>query len=186
MYIINCPSHIWYFECVHCFKWNRLVLMRGSEHRWSRSHGGTSQRSRRARLHQEALATKKMPTDLSCVLDEAVKIITFIKTRPLQSRLFRLLSEEMGSDHVQLLLHTEVRWLSRGRVLTRLFELRNEARIFFYLTQIFPFQTAWVISSGLQNCPTFLIFSIPYMMWTWVFRANQWLRFKSKIKSKPQ
>lgn len=81
-------------------------------------------------LHREALATKKMPTDLRCVLDEAVKIVNFIKTRPLQSRLFRLLCEEMGSDHVQLLLHTEVRWLSRGRVLTRLFELRNEARIF--------------------------------------------------------
>lgn len=81
-------------------------------------------------LHREALATKKMPTDLRCVLDEAVKIVNFIKTRPLQSRLFRLLCEEMGSDHVQLLLHTEVRWLSRGRVLSRLFELRNEARIF--------------------------------------------------------
>ncbi|KAL0159399.1 hypothetical protein M9458_043124 [Cirrhinus mrigala] len=58
-------------------------------------------------LHREALATKKMPTDLRCVLDEAVKIVNFIKTRPLQSRLFRLLCEEMGSDHVQLLLHTE-------------------------------------------------------------------------------
>ncbi|XP_057184698.1 zinc finger BED domain-containing protein 5 [Triplophysa rosa] len=81
-------------------------------------------------IHREALATKKMPTDLKCVLDEAVKIVNFIKTRPLQSRLFRLLCEEMGSDHVQLLLHTEVRWLSRGRVLTRLFELRNEAQIF--------------------------------------------------------
>lgn len=69
-------------------------------------------------------------TDLRCVLDEAVKIANFIKTRPLQSRLFQLLCEEMGSVHVQLLLHTEVRWLSRGRVLTRLFELHNEAWIF--------------------------------------------------------
>lgn len=39
-------------------------------------------------LHQETLATKKMPTDLRCVLDEAVKIVNFIKTRPLQSHLF--------------------------------------------------------------------------------------------------
>jgi hypothetical protein len=37
----------------------------------------------------------------------------------------------MDSDHQQRLLHTEVRWLSRGKVLSRLFELRYEIRVFF-------------------------------------------------------
>ncbi|KAI7804398.1 putative zinc finger BED domain-containing protein 5-like [Triplophysa rosa] len=60
------------------------------------------------------------------VLQDAVKIVNFIKARPLNSRLFSALCNEMGSDHVILLLHTDVRWLSRGNVLTRLFELRDE------------------------------------------------------------
>ncbi|XP_073711484.1 SCAN domain-containing protein 3-like [Misgurnus anguillicaudatus] len=36
----------------------------------------------------------------------------------------------LEADHVQLLYHSEVRWLSRGLVLKRLFELRNEVLSF--------------------------------------------------------
>lgn len=81
-------------------------------------------------LHRHALATKKMPETLKCVLDDAVKIINYIKSRPLQSRLFKILCADMGSEHSCLLLHTEVRWLSRGKILVRLFELRDEVRAF--------------------------------------------------------
>jgi len=37
----------------------------------------------------------------------------------------------MGNVHTCLLLHTEGRWLSRGKILTRIFELRDEVRAFF-------------------------------------------------------
>lgn len=81
-------------------------------------------------LHRHALVGKKMPTDLKQVLNEAVYIVNYVKSRPLQSRIFKKICEEMGSQHNLLLLHTEVRWLSRGKVLTRLFEIRDELKIF--------------------------------------------------------
>lgn len=82
-------------------------------------------------LHRHALATMKMSHELKIVLDQAVQIVNYVKSRPLQSRLFKKACEDVGSQHRSLLLHTQVRWLSRGRVLLRLFELRDELKIFF-------------------------------------------------------
>ena len=59
-----------------------------------------------------------------------MKIVNFIKSRALNSRLFTVLCEEMGSIHTHLLLHTAVRWLSRGKVFVRIFEMRQEVHIF--------------------------------------------------------
>ena len=41
-----------------------------------------------------------------------------------------MLCEDMGGLHTSLLLHTEVRWLSHGKILTRFFEMKSEVRIF--------------------------------------------------------
>ncbi|GBO20389.1 Zinc finger BED domain-containing protein 5 [Araneus ventricosus] len=81
-------------------------------------------------LHQHALAMKKMPPFKKEVLSETVKIINFIKSRPKNNRLFKILCDDMESLHTSLLLHPEIRWLSRGKCLIRLFKLRNEVGIF--------------------------------------------------------
>ena len=59
-----------------------------------------------------------------------VLVVNFIRSRALNHRLFLALCKEMGSDHEVLLYHTEVRWLSRGRVFSRVYELRKEIERF--------------------------------------------------------
>ncbi|XP_077972733.1 zinc finger BED domain-containing protein 5-like [Styela clava] len=82
-------------------------------------------------IHRYQLVAKGMPSELTRVLDDVVKIVNFIKSRPLKSRLFSIICEDMGSLRCNLLLHTAVRWLSRGKVLVRVFELREELLAFF-------------------------------------------------------
>ena len=81
-------------------------------------------------LHREALAAKKLSQELHEVLSSVVKCVNLIKARPLNQRLFSSLCADMDADHKALLLHTEVRWLSRGRVLKRVCDLREEIVVF--------------------------------------------------------
>ncbi|MGH0127157.1 UNVERIFIED_CONTAM: hypothetical protein FKN15_055997 [Acipenser sinensis] len=77
-------------------------------------------------IHREQLAAKDLSTELGEVLQQVTCIVNYIKAHPLRARLFAKLCEDMGSDHNLLLFHTEVRWLSRGRILERFFKLKEE------------------------------------------------------------
>lgn len=81
-------------------------------------------------IHREHLAAEKLSPCLHEILMQSAQILSFIKSNALNSRMLTILCEEMGSEHVNLPLHAEVRWISRGRILTRLFELRHEIEIF--------------------------------------------------------
>ena len=70
-------------------------------------------------LHRAALVSKCISDDFKNVLKTSVKIVNFIKSTFLQLRLFEKLCKEMRSNHKSLLLHTEIRWLSRGKVLKK-------------------------------------------------------------------
>ncbi|KYO43319.1 SCAN domain-containing protein 3-like [Alligator mississippiensis] len=80
-------------------------------------------------IYRQALAAKRLNEDLNSVLGTAVKPVNFLKARALNSRLFRSLCHDMGSEHTTVLLHTEVQWLSCGRLLNRWFELRYEVTV---------------------------------------------------------
>lgn len=77
-------------------------------------------------IHREALVSRSMSGNLQNVLNTSIKIVNCLKSKSLQPRLFEKLCEEMGGPHTSLFLHTESRWLSRGKVLTRLVELRED------------------------------------------------------------
>ncbi|KAL4084165.1 hypothetical protein QTP88_027998 [Uroleucon formosanum] len=81
-------------------------------------------------LHRYALASKTLPTNLKEVMTTAVKVVNFIRARALHHRLFKVLCQEMGTEHEVLLYYTEVRWLFRGQVMKRLYELREEISYF--------------------------------------------------------
>ena len=76
-----------------------------------------------------------LPLYLMEVMDVAVKVIKFIRLRAKNHRLSQLLAKKLGTQHVGLLFYTKARWLSIGKCLSWLYELKNEVAIFFRETK---------------------------------------------------
>jgi hypothetical protein len=87
-------------------------------------------------IYREALASKRLNEDLNSVLEIAVKTVNLINSRPINSRLFRSLCRDIGSEHITVSLHSNIRWLSRGKLFNRLFELKAEVAVFSHINQI--------------------------------------------------
>lgn len=75
-------------------------------------------------IHQQVLCSKIL--NMEDVMGIASKIVNSIRARSLQRRLFKIHLETGESEHTDLLLHTDVRWLSRGKFLERFQELLPE------------------------------------------------------------
>jgi len=76
------------------------------------------------------VASRKISPELHSVFHDIVKMINPIKAHALNTRLFEHLCEDMDAEHKCLLLHTEVRRLSREKSLNRVFELREPLKRF--------------------------------------------------------
>ena len=77
-------------------------------------------------LHKDALVSKMLPSSLADVLKIVVKTVNFVRGRALNHCIFMQLCKEMDSKFKVLLYYTEVRWLSRGKVMNRVFALLTE------------------------------------------------------------
>jgi len=82
-------------------------------------------------IHREQLMTKALPDKMAKTMSEVIKVVNYVKSNSLRTRIFSSLCEAMDSDHKCLLYHTEVRWLSKGKVLDRVLSLRTEVVSFF-------------------------------------------------------
>ncbi|XP_068229404.1 protein FAM200C-like [Palaemon carinicauda] len=60
-------------------------------------------------IHRYALASKTLPASLQEVLESVIKIVNYIKTKALNTRLFKELCKDMNADHKVLLFYTAVR-----------------------------------------------------------------------------
>ena len=58
-------------------------------------------------------------------------MINFVKASVLNTRLFKQLCKDLGSEYTSLLYHAEVCWPSRGNATKRLFEMKNEMLLLF-------------------------------------------------------
>ena len=81
-------------------------------------------------IHQEALCAKS--ANLEGVMSVAVKVVNSILSRSLNHRQFQALMDEVEQHHGNLLFFSEVRWLSRGAMLSRVWELRQNIASFLH------------------------------------------------------
>jgi hypothetical protein len=81
-------------------------------------------------IQWEVSISRGLETKLHSVLQKATNVVNVVKARPLNSRLFAVLCEETRADYKSLLLHSDVRSVSKGEVLKRSSELKKQVRRF--------------------------------------------------------
>ena len=86
-------------------------------------------------IHKAAFVSKTIPKRLHERMSVVIKVVNFVKSSALNTRLFSKLCKEMDADYTALLYHTQVRWLSKGNMLSRIFELREEVKLFLVAKQ---------------------------------------------------
>lgn len=77
-------------------------------------------------IHQSVLCAK-LSGDLKNTMDTVMNIVNFIhSTSSLQHHLFHMTLADMFAEHMDLLVHNDVRWISKGNVLDGFCELHQE------------------------------------------------------------
>ena len=78
------------------------------------------------KVHCEALVGRELSTKLGHLVEVVIKVINFIKIRPLKSRVFEKLCAEINAEHRTLLFYCSPRWLLFGKSFERVYKLVDE------------------------------------------------------------
>ena len=69
-------------------------------------------------------------------MDPVVSAVNLIRARGLNHRQFRNFLKDIEADFTDVLYHTNVRWLSMGKVIKRVWDLQAEILLFLELKDI--------------------------------------------------
>ena len=82
-------------------------------------------------IHRQHLVAKHLSDRLHSTLQAVIRAVNKIKAHSLNDHIFRQLCHENEEEFERLLLHTEVRWLSKGKCLQRFYNLYDSVIDFF-------------------------------------------------------
>ena len=82
-------------------------------------------------IHQENLCAKSLK--IESVMNVVIKTVNFIRSRGLNHRQFQEFLNDLDSEFGDVVYYSEVRWLSRGKMLKRVFDLKDEIQTFMEL-----------------------------------------------------
>ena len=85
-----------------------------------------------AKKIKQSFASKTLAEPLHNVLEEVIKTVNYVKCGALNTRIFRKCAD-LRSEHLNLIYYTKVRWLSKGKVVARVFKLREELKEFLIM-----------------------------------------------------
>ena len=81
------------------------------------------------------LLSVRLSASLWEVLESVIKMVNYVKTQALNIRLYKELCKHMNADHEVLHFYTAVRYLTKGRVINRVFEMKYEIKLFLEIKE---------------------------------------------------
>jgi hypothetical protein len=81
-------------------------------------------------LRKHLILSGYIDMGLQTVFQAVIRAVNYVKNSPLRGRPSAKLCDDMEAKHTALLCYCDTRWLSRAKVLHRVFELKEEIAIF--------------------------------------------------------